>query len=110
MPPPRRLSLFVGVGIVSVNNLLIHAPILDDLSAALVPWWAVSTSDHLEHHKRLTTHWAAPTISIDRRHLKSSHRLCTCRHATMSRLYLLSHCTPFPAATLNVARALRLLY
>ena len=21
---------------------------------------------HLEHHRKLTTHWAAPTISIDR--------------------------------------------
>jgi len=63
---PDRLSLLVGVGIVSMNNLLIHTPWLHDLSEQWVPWWAVSTSDHLEHHKRLTTHWAAPTISIDR--------------------------------------------
>jgi sterol desaturase/sphingolipid hydroxylase (fatty acid hydroxylase superfamily) len=63
---PDRLSLFVAVGIISLNNLLIHTPWLADLSAQLVPWWFVSTSDHLEHHKRLTTNWAAPTISIDR--------------------------------------------
>jgi len=63
---PDRLSLFVGVGIISVNNLLIHTPGLSALSARLVPWWGVSTADHLEHHQRLTTHWAAPTISIDR--------------------------------------------
>jgi len=63
---PDRLSLFIAVGIVSLNNLLIHTPWLHDISEKLVPWWGVSTSDHLEHHLRLTTHWAAPTISVDR--------------------------------------------
>jgi hypothetical protein len=63
---PDRWSLFVGVGIISFNNLLIHTPSIADLSARLVPWWGVSTADHLEHHKRLTTHYAAPTVSIDR--------------------------------------------
>jgi sterol desaturase/sphingolipid hydroxylase (fatty acid hydroxylase superfamily) len=63
---PDRVSMFVGVGIISLNNLLIHTPRLEHLSMSLVPWWAVSTADHLDHHKRLTTHWAAPTISIDK--------------------------------------------
>lgn len=63
---PDRASMFIAVGIISVNNLLIHTPKLGDLSARVLPWWAVSTADHLDHHKRLTTHWAAPTISIDR--------------------------------------------
>jgi len=63
---PDRLSMFIGVGIISLNNLLIHTPSIGELSARVVPWWGVSTADHLEHHKRLTTHWAAPTISIDR--------------------------------------------
>ena len=63
---PDRLSLFVAVGIISLNNLLIHTPRLADLSARLVPWLFVSTEMHLEHHRKLTTHWAAPTISIDR--------------------------------------------
>ena len=58
--------MFIGVGIISINNLLIHTPRLEHLSMSLVPWWAVSTADHLDHHKRLTTHWAAPTISIDK--------------------------------------------
>ena len=31
-----------------------------------MPWLGVSTSDHLEHHKRLTSFYAAPTISIDK--------------------------------------------
>jgi len=63
---PDRLSMFVAVGIVSLNNLLIHTPALADASARLVPWLFVSTADHLEHHKRLTSNYAAPTISVDR--------------------------------------------
>jgi len=63
---PDRCSLFVAVGIISLNNLLIHTPFLCDLSARVVPWLGVSTADHIEHHRRLTTHYAAPTISIDR--------------------------------------------
>ena len=63
---PDRVSMFIAVGIVSFNNLLVHFPRVHELSERVVPWWGVSTSDHLEHHRRLTTHWAAPTISIDR--------------------------------------------
>ncbi|EOD36603.1 hypothetical protein EMIHUDRAFT_226101 [Emiliania huxleyi CCMP1516] len=63
---PDRMSMFLAVGVVSLNNLLIHTPKLADASARLVPWLFVSTADHLEHHRRLTSHYAAPTISIDR--------------------------------------------
>jgi len=63
---PDRMSMFLAVGVVSLNNLLIHTPKLADASAALVPWLFVSTADHLEHHKRLTSNYAAPTFSVDR--------------------------------------------
>jgi len=63
---PDRCSLFIAVGIISLNNLLIHTPFLADLSERYVPWLGVSTADHLEHHRRLTTFYAAPTISVDR--------------------------------------------
>merc|ERR1719409_986091 len=63
---PDRLSLFVAVGVISFNSLLIHTPVLADASARLVPWLFVSTADHLEHHRRLTKHYAAPTFSVDR--------------------------------------------
>jgi len=63
---PDRVSMWLAVGVVSLNNLLIHTPKLADASAQMVPWLFVSTADHLEHHKRLTSHYAAPTISIDR--------------------------------------------
>ena len=63
---PDRGSMAISVCIISLNNLLIHTPALADLSAELVPWFFVSTADHIEHHRRLTTNYAAPTISIDR--------------------------------------------
>ena len=63
---PDRVSMFIAVCIISLNNLLIHTPALADLSANLLPWVFVSTADHIEHHRRLTCHYAAPTISIDR--------------------------------------------
>merc|ERR1719235_3013580 len=63
---PDRMSMFLAVGVVSLNNLLIHTPKLADASARLVPWLFVSTADHLEHHRRLTKHYAAPTVSVDR--------------------------------------------
>lgn len=63
---PDRVSMWLAVSVISLNNLLIHTPKLADASAAMVPWLFVSTADHLEHHKRLTSHYAAPTISIDR--------------------------------------------
>lgn len=63
---PDRCSLFIAVGIISFNNILIHTPCLADTSAHYLPWLFVSTADHLEHHKRLTSFYAAPTVSIDK--------------------------------------------
>ena len=63
---PDRLAIQVTLGWVSLTNLLIHTPSLERAAATYLPWWAVGTHDHLEHHKRLTTHYAAPTLSIDR--------------------------------------------
>ena len=63
---PDRCSIFIAIGIISLANLLIHTPGLTGLSQRLVPWWGVSTADHIEHHRRLTMHYGAPTISIDR--------------------------------------------
>ena len=40
---PDRLSMFLAVAVVSLNNLLIHTPKLADASAKLVPWLFVST-------------------------------------------------------------------
>lgn len=59
-------DLQFAVKIVSISNLLIHTPFLSNLSLHTVPWFLCSTHDHLDHHRRLNTNYAAPTISIDR--------------------------------------------
>ena len=62
---PDTLSLRLGVAIVSLTNLMIHTPKLCELSDLFLPEWLVSTSDHLEHHRKLNTKYAAPTFNID---------------------------------------------
>jgi len=61
---PHRSEMFAAVAIVSVCNLLIHTPRLEKLSERLWPVF-VSTHGHIEHHKRLTTNYAAPTLNWD---------------------------------------------
>ncbi len=63
---PDALALRYAVGVVSFTNLLIHTPPLADTASSYLPWVFVSTADHIEHHRKLTKNYAAPTISIDR--------------------------------------------
>lgn len=63
---PDRLALVRAVNVISVLNLLIHTPRLAAFSERYLPWFLVGTHDHLEHHKRLTTLYAAPTLCVDR--------------------------------------------
>ena len=60
---PDMRALRAAVAVVSLSNLAIHTPRLEALA---VPRALVSTADHFAHHRRLTTHFAAPTVSIDR--------------------------------------------
>ena len=62
---PDTMSLRLSVSIVSLTNILIHTPKLAELSEKLVPEWLVTTEDHLEHHRKLNTKYAAPTFNID---------------------------------------------
>lgn len=62
---PDTVSLRVAIGIVSVTNLMIHTPKLSAISEKFMPEWLVSTDDHLEHHCKLNTKYAAPTFNID---------------------------------------------
>merc|ERR1711907_861345 len=62
---PDTFSLQAAVAIVSVTNVLVHTPKLSDLSERYLPEFLVSTSDHLEHHRKLNTKYAAPTFNID---------------------------------------------
>ena len=61
-------SLWISIQVISMFNLIMHTPKLQyiyDKDQLLVPKWMVSTADHLEHHKRLNCHYAAPTLDID---------------------------------------------
>jgi sterol desaturase/sphingolipid hydroxylase (fatty acid hydroxylase superfamily) len=62
---PDPLSLQLSVAIISIANVLIHTPKLIEISERVLPAWWVSTSDHLEHHRKLNTKYAAPTFNLD---------------------------------------------
>lgn len=59
---PTESELRVAVSIISAFNLLEHTPALEGM-----PWprWLVSPSQHLEHHRKLTVHYAAPVFNMD---------------------------------------------
>ena len=61
---PSERSLILSASIVSVCNIAVHTPILETMSTFL-PWYLVSTNDHLQHHKIQKTNYAAPTFSVD---------------------------------------------
>ncbi|KAL7566592.1 hypothetical protein ACA910_003493 [Epithemia clementina (nom. ined.)] len=63
---PTEVQLKVAVYIVSMCNLVLHTPKLEDWSTKYVPWWLVTTQNHLEHHRKLTVHYAAPVFHMDR--------------------------------------------
>lgn len=62
---PDVKSMYTAVGIVSLTNLLIHTPPLEAVAAAVLPGFVVGTHGHIEHHQKLTTNYAAPTVNID---------------------------------------------
>lgn len=62
---PNRLPLKVAICMVSYCNLLIHTPWLEDVSKKYLPKFMVTTSDHLEHHLKSKTKYAAPIINWD---------------------------------------------
>ena len=62
---PLELSLQYSILIVSIMNLFIHTPIIELWSQQIIPSWLVSTHDHLEHHRKLHVHYAAPTLNVD---------------------------------------------
>ena len=61
---PEEKELQVAVAIISLSNLLIHTPRLEEVSKILGPLF-VTTHGHIEHHKRMNVNYAAPTINMD---------------------------------------------
>jgi hypothetical protein len=62
---PDPFSLCISVAIVSFSNLLDHTPFLDAWTQRYMPAWWVTTHDHMEHHRKLNTKYAAPTFNVD---------------------------------------------
>lgn len=60
---PNENTFLLGIGIISVFNLIIHTP---RLKTRMYPSFLVSPNDHLEHHEKRTIHYAAPIFSLDR--------------------------------------------
>jgi sterol desaturase/sphingolipid hydroxylase (fatty acid hydroxylase superfamily) len=56
----RKAAFFL-----SFANLLVHTPKFESLSMRIIPPCFVSTHDHFEHHRKLTTKYASPTVNID---------------------------------------------
>jgi len=62
---PDARALLISVAVISSTNLLLHTPPLERLAARHLPWWLVGTHDHLNHHRKLNTNFAAPTLNLD---------------------------------------------
>jgi hypothetical protein len=46
-------------------NIVVHTPKLEAWSERWVPFFWVSTADHLNHHRKLQVHYASPCFNID---------------------------------------------
>lgn len=64
--PVERWVLKVAVAINYLASALVHTPWLQRLSQEMLPWFLVSTHDHMEHHRLLNSHYASPTINMDK--------------------------------------------
>eukprot|EP00934_Nitzschia_sp_Nitz4_P001026 Nitzschia sp. Nitz4//scaffold62_size106224//101382//102101//NITZ4_004374-RA/size106224-processed-gene-0.63-mRNA-1//-1//CDS//3329555910//1026//frame0 len=63
---PISISAFkMASVIISTLNILVHTPKLEDLSKRVTPFFWVSTNNHLDHHRKLSMHYASPTYNID---------------------------------------------
>jgi sterol desaturase/sphingolipid hydroxylase (fatty acid hydroxylase superfamily) len=63
---PTEVELRASVYVVSFANLLIHTPAFSCMSKYLEAVYLVSEHLHSEHHRKLTTNYAAPIFNIDR--------------------------------------------
>jgi sterol desaturase/sphingolipid hydroxylase (fatty acid hydroxylase superfamily) len=62
---PTESELRLAVYIVTTCNLTIHTPRLEKLSEQWMPRAFSSAYLHMEHHRKLTINYAAPTLNID---------------------------------------------
>ena len=64
MLKPSVPALFTAGLLISFFNIMIHTPLIHDWSENL-PSWLVSTASHMEHHRVLSKHFAAPILNVD---------------------------------------------
>eukprot|EP00928_Gymnodinium_smaydae_P013106 TRINITY_DN1477_c1_g5_i1.p1 TRINITY_DN1477_c1_g5~~TRINITY_DN1477_c1_g5_i1.p1 ORF type:complete len:253 (+),score=38.75 TRINITY_DN1477_c1_g5_i1:41-799(+) len=60
-----RVTVQVAIVLISLLSALEHTPWLQGISKAVMPWFLVSTHDHMEHHRLLTSNYASPTWNVD---------------------------------------------
>jgi sterol desaturase/sphingolipid hydroxylase (fatty acid hydroxylase superfamily) len=58
-------SLRCAIFITIVLNAVVHTPKLEAWSERRIPFFWVSTSDHLNHHRKLLVHYASPLFNVD---------------------------------------------
>jgi sterol desaturase/sphingolipid hydroxylase (fatty acid hydroxylase superfamily) len=59
--PSLRCAIFITI----VLNAVVHTPKLEAWSERWIPFFWVSTADHLNHHRKLLRHFASPLFNID---------------------------------------------
>jgi sterol desaturase/sphingolipid hydroxylase (fatty acid hydroxylase superfamily) len=62
---PDAHALYYVASLISLANLLIHTPPLENVAAALVPSIFVGTDRHIEHHRKLTKNYGASVVNTD---------------------------------------------
>lgn len=62
---PRRAELNFSLRFLSVCNILVHTPWLEDWCERHLPSWWVGTNVHCEHHRKWTTNFASPCLNLD---------------------------------------------
>ena len=62
---PSRSALREATAFLQVMNVIVHTPWLEPITERRVPWFFVGTHVHGAHHRKLTRHYASPTINWD---------------------------------------------
>lgn len=55
----------ISIYLVSTANIFIHTPVIEAWSERNIPSFWVGVHDHMEHHRKLNIHYAAPTVNLD---------------------------------------------
>jgi len=66
-------SFQIATAMLSLCNLLVHTPPIEEFVPFQAPSWWVSTSNHQDHHRKsMKSHYSSPTFNIET-------LLCACK-------------------------------